>query len=154
MGSLVSQQIPTWSTIINGGVNRELSPSERAAYDAPYPSEELKAATRVYPQLVPQLDEHMSVEENKGAWRRVFANWQRPLLTLFSDSDPVSKGGEVQWRQVVPGANLPGIPHQMLKGGHFIQEDAGDEIVKIMLDFIRNFPVARQEPTQVTVAKL
>ena len=44
----------------------ELSDEELNAYEAPFPSEEYKVASRHYPQLVPQTDEHMSVEENKG----------------------------------------------------------------------------------------
>ena len=83
----------------------------------------------------------MSVEENKGALKRIFGKWTRPFLTLFSDNDPVTKGGEKLWKKIVPGAKIEGIPHQILKGGHFIQEDKSEEIVDIMLKFINDFPV-------------
>ena len=46
----------------------------------------------------------MSVEENKGAWRRVFRRWNKPFITLFGDKDAVSRGGERPWKELVPGA--------------------------------------------------
>jgi haloalkane dehalogenase len=70
-----------------------MSEEELAPYEAPFPSEEYKSATRVLPQLVPQFDEHASVEENKGAWKRVFNKWDKPFLTLFTDKDAVTRGG-------------------------------------------------------------
>ena len=138
--SVASQELPSWGALVQDSTLRTLSAHEVAAYDMPFPSEQYKPATRVFPQLVPQSDAHMSVEENKGAYRRVLSRWTKPLLTLFSDSDPVSAGGEKFWKKI-PGAKLPGIPHSILHGGHFVQEDAGEEIARRMLQFMRDFPV-------------
>lgn len=140
--SVMSQKIPKWSTILQTGCDCTLDEDELAAYDAPYPDESFKAATRVYPQLVPQFDEHMSVEENKGAWKRVFSNFRRPCLTLFASNDAVSRDGEKIWQELCPGAKIPGIPHQLLDGGHFIQEDQGGRICEIMIKFISDFPAS------------
>jgi len=41
-----------------------MTQEEKEAYEAPFPSEEFKAATRSVPHLVPQYDKHASVEEN------------------------------------------------------------------------------------------
>jgi haloalkane dehalogenase len=184
--ALISQMMPSWTLLMQSGTNSNLEDSELAAYEAPFPSEDYKVATRVYPQLVPQMDEHMSVEENKGgpapariahvfactvrvsvlnrlaalpwylysiclllspgAFRRVFMQFKRPVLTLFSDNDAVTKGGEQIWQSICPGAKLPGIPHQIMPGSHFLQEDCGDEICKIMIEFIANFPVDLPAP--------
>lgn len=152
--SSISQESPTWSSIIQAGSNKHMDQASLRAYDVPFPSEDYKPATRVYPQLVPQFDGHMSVEENKGALKRVFSQWTRPFLTLFSNNDPVSRGGERFWKELVPGAKLPGIPHQILNGGHFVQEDAPDQIVQIMLKFIHDFPVDLKHHTLSTRAKL
>ena len=150
--SIASQGLESWGALVQDSTLRTLSAAEVAAYDAPFPTEEYKPATRVYPQLVPQSDAHMSVEENKGAFRRVLSRWQKPLLTLFSDSDPVSAGGERFWKGI-PGAKLTGIPHTILHGGHFVQEDAGDEIVRLMLQLMRDFPVDAP-PNNVASARL
>eukprot|EP00041_Stephanoeca_diplocostata_P021579 m.504242 g.504242 ORF g.504242 m.504242 type:complete len:339 (-) comp21857_c2_seq4:756-1772(-) len=139
--SVISQQVPDWGKIIQSGCNRKLSEDERNAYDAPYPSEQYKAAPRTYPQLVPQFDQHPSVEENKGAFRRVLSKWNRPLLTLFGSDDAITAGGERMFKENCPGARLPGVEHAILHANHFIQEDAGAEIVSRMLQFIKTFPL-------------
>lgn len=137
---VVSQQIPTWGPLVNNGTVRNLTPAEEAAYDAPFPSEDLKAGSREFPRIVPQFPEHCSVEENKGAWRRVFDRWDKPLLTLFGDSDNVTKGGEGLWKKRVPGAS--GQPHRIVEAaGHFIQEDQPAELVDHIVNFIRSNPV-------------
>mmetsp|Transcript_2318 Transcript_2318/g.3625 ORF Transcript_2318/g.3625 Transcript_2318/m.3625 type:complete len:157 (+) Transcript_2318:1-471(+) len=137
---VVSQKAPSWGDIIKGGVERALTEAEQAAYNAPFPSEEFKSASREFPRLVPQFDDHGSVEENKGAWRRIFERWNKPFLTLFSDKDPVSKGGELIWQKKVPGAQ--GRSHCIIEdAGHFLQEDKPQELVAHLKKFILENPV-------------
>ena len=113
--------------VASGCVIRKLSDEERAAYDAPFPTEEYKAATRVMPQIVPATQEHHSVEENLGARKRVFSQWDKPFLTLFSDEDAITKGLEKTFHDALPGTK--GQQHFCIKGaGHFLQEDSGPEI--------------------------
>eukprot|EP00937_MAST-01D_sp_MAST-1D-sp2_P006668 g6668.t1 len=135
----ISQQVPAWSMMVSATCRSPLPEASAAAYDAPFPSERFKAATRVFPRLVPQSDDHMSVEENAGAWRRVFARWRRPLLTLFSADDPVSRGGEAPWKEHVPGAR--GQAHEIVPdAGHFIQEDQPRLVCERLLAFVRATP--------------
>jgi haloalkane dehalogenase len=83
---------------------------------------------------VPVTPEHGSVAENKAAWE-VLSKFSKPVLTLFSDSDPVSKGGERVFQERVPGTK--GQPHTIIKdAGHFLQEDAPDELVAHIHRFI------------------
>merc|ERR1712118_305448 len=118
---------------------------EKAAYEAPFPSEAFMVASREFPRMVPQFDDHASVEENKGAWRRVFSRWHKPLLTLFADQDNVSRGGEQIWQQAVPGAK--GQPHEIIRdAGHFLQEDKPLEIVDKILAFVKSNPVPLNPP--------
>jgi len=141
----VSQQVPEWGWLISRGCSRGLSDEERRAYDAPFPNERYKAASREFPRLVPQFEDHASVEENKGAWRRVFRRWSKPLLTLFASDDKVSSGGEKIWQETVPGAK--GQPHEIIQGaGHFLQEDKPREIVSKMLAWMRATPVPLNPP--------
>lgn len=148
---VVSQQVPNWGAMVAAGCVRELTSAEQRAYEAPFPSEAFKAASREFPRLVPQFSNHGSVEENKGAWRRVFERWNKPFLTLFSDSDAVSRGGEKPWQERVPGAR--GQKHHIVQSaGHFLQEDQPQVLVEQLLDFIRSNPAALNPPP--TVAKL
>jgi haloalkane dehalogenase len=73
---------------------------------------------------------------NHVAWKRVLSKWAKPFLTTFSDSDAITRGTErVFWKRV-PGTK--GQPHLTLEGaGHFLQEDKGEELAGIILDFIR-----------------
>ncbi|MDO9488276.1 MAG: haloalkane dehalogenase, partial [Sphingomonadaceae bacterium] len=108
---------------------RELSAAEIAAYDAPYPDESYKAGARVFPRLVPVTPEHASVAENKAAWE-VLAGLDIPFITAFSDSDPITGGGEKIFHERLPAAK--GQPHVTLKGAHFLQEDCPDDIVALL----------------------
>jgi haloalkane dehalogenase len=128
----MSQSIPVFPAgmIVNMGTQRELSPEEIAAYDAPYPDESYKAAARIFPTFVPVTAEHASVAENKAAWA-VLERFDKPFLTAFSDSDPVTKGGERVFQERVPGAK--GQPHVIIQGGgHFLQEDRPEEIAALL----------------------
>jgi haloalkane dehalogenase len=131
-----SQSVPQFPVgfIVNGGTTRELTPAEVAAYDAPFPNEGFKAGARQFPALVPVTPEHASVAENKAAWE-VLSRFDKPVVTCFSDKDAVTAGGEKVFIERVPGAH--GQPHTIVAGGgHFLQEDAPEELVRIILDHI------------------
>ena len=120
--------------ILSMGCRRSLSEAEKAAYEAPFPDESFKAGARRFPALVPITPEHGSVAENKAAWK-VLERFTKPFLTAFSDSDPVTKGGEILFQQRVPGAK--GQKHVTIAdAGHFLQEDKPDEIADLIHEFI------------------
>lgn len=132
----VSQSMPVFpaGAFVNMGSQRELSEAEIAAYDAPYPDETYKAAARVFPTFVPITPGHPSVAENKAAWK-VLERFDKPFLTAFSDSDPVTRGGERPFQARVPGAK--GQAHLTIEGGgHFLQEDRPAEIAALIDRFI------------------
>ncbi len=57
------------------------------------------------------------------------------LLTAFSDHDPVTAGGDKVLQKLIPGAKAQ--PHTTIKGGgHFLQEDCGEEFARVVVDFI------------------
>ncbi len=61
--------------------------------------------------------------------------FDKPFLLAFSDSDPVTKGGDAPFRSKVPGAQ--GQPHTTIEGaGHFLQEDRGPELARVIDEFI------------------
>lgn len=105
--------------IVQAGTKRRLSAAEVAAYDAPFPTRASKVAARVFPSLVP-LGENVAVPDQRAAWA-VLERWDKPFLCAFSDGDPITRGGDAQFRARVPGA--AGMTHATLHGGHFIQED-------------------------------
>ncbi len=119
--------------IIQKASRRTLSDAEVAAYDAPFPSDRYKAATRAFPLLVPTTPDDPASEANRSAWR-AFEQWDRPFLTLFSDKDPITRGGERLWQSRVPGA--ANQAHAVMRGGgHFLQEDCGAELATALIEF-------------------
>ncbi|MFM8499725.1 MAG: haloalkane dehalogenase [Chakrabartia sp.] len=116
--------------IIQAGTKRRFSPAEFAAYDAPFPTRAAKAAARIFPSLVPVEDTNPAVPDQLAAWT-VFEAWNKPFLCAFSDGDPITRGGDAQFRERVPGTK--GLLHRTLKGGHFIQEDDPKGFVDALL---------------------
>lgn len=107
--------------IVNSGCFKQFGPEEMKAYDAPFPSARYKAGARAFPRLVPVTPDDPASEANRAAWK-VLERWQKPFLTTFSNGDPITRGGDKYLQGRIPGAQ--GMPHQILKGGHFLQEDA------------------------------
>jgi len=63
---------------------------------------------------------------NREAWK-VLEAFEKPFLTLFGDSDFVTLGAEKVLQARIPGC--AGQPHRIVqRAGHFIQEDAGEEV--------------------------
>jgi haloalkane dehalogenase len=135
-----SQETPNFHVggIVNGGCATTLAPEVIAAYDAPFPDDTYKEGARQFPMLVPTSADDPAAEANRAAWK-VLEQWDKPFLTAFSDSDPITAGAEKVFQSVVPGAR--GREHPTITGaGHFLQEDKGEELAAAIVDFIRSTP--------------
>ncbi|OJJ17337.1 haloalkane dehalogenase [marine bacterium AO1-C] len=132
-----SQEVPEFPVggIIQRATTTQLSDDIVAAYNAPYPDETYKAGARIFPALVPDSSDNVESEANRNAWK-VLSQWKKPFLTCFGDSDPITKGGDLFFQKMIPGAK--GQAHTTVAGGgHFIQEDRGEELAQIVNDFIK-----------------
>ncbi|MPZ86011.1 MAG: alpha/beta fold hydrolase [Actinophytocola sp.] len=123
---------------VQAGCRSTLPAEVRAAYDAPFPDESFKAAPRAMPGLVPvSLDDPASAA-NRAAWE-VLRRWDKPFLTAFGDSDPITGPMAPVLRERIPGAR--GQDHRTLTAaGHFLQEDAGERLGEIVAGFVRGLP--------------
>jgi haloalkane dehalogenase len=120
--------------IVKGACVGELTPEVIAAYDAPFPDDRYKAGARQFPLLVPNRPDDPAAPANRNAWK-VFARWQKPFLTAFSDSDPVTRGSDLLFQKLIPGAKDQA--HTTIVGaGHFLQEDKGPELAQVVVEFI------------------
>ncbi|MGI2169953.1 haloalkane dehalogenase [Shewanella sp. MF05960] len=105
-----------------------------AAYDAPFPDERYKEGARQFPLLVPITPDDPAADKNRAAWK-VLSQWQKPFLTAFSDSDPITKGGDALMQKLIPGTQ--GQKHTtIVSGGHFLQEDKGEVLAEVVVQFI------------------
>jgi len=126
------------SRIVDFGCRRSLSAAERRAYDAPFPSSAYKAGARAFPKLVPSTPNDPATAANRRAWE-VLEKWQKPFLTTFSNGDPITRGADRYLRKRIPGAE--GQKHTTLRGGHFLQEDAGPEFAEAVNELIADTPI-------------
>jgi haloalkane dehalogenase len=132
-----SQTVPELpiGRIVSGAVARGLTPDVVAAYDAPFPDESYKAGARQFPTLVPASPDDPASEANRRAWVGL-EHFERPFVTAFGDSDPITRGGDRQLQARIPGCK--GQPHTTLtKAGHFLQEDVGPELAQVAIDLVR-----------------
>ncbi|MFZ0666208.1 MAG: haloalkane dehalogenase [Acidimicrobiales bacterium] len=133
-----SQQVDVMpiGAIVNFGTTTDLSAEVIAAYDAPFPEERFKEGARQFPLLVPTSPEDPSNASNRQAWEQL-EKFDKPFLCAFSDSDPITKGADRQFRERVPGCR--GQSHvTIVGGGHFLQEDRGEDLARAVTDFIRS----------------
>jgi haloalkane dehalogenase len=122
--------------LVASGCVQGLAASDRAAYDAPFPDETYKAGPRAMPLLVPTRPDDVENGPNRAAWDAL-GRYDRPFLCAFSDSDPITGPMAPVLRAHVPGA--AGLDHPTIAGaGHFLQEDAGAELGRVIAAFVRD----------------
>ena len=131
-----SQKAPTLpvGNIVKGGCKTDVPPEVVAAYDAPFPDETYKAGARKFPLLVPIRSDDPASAANLKAWE-VLRGWEKPFLCAFSDGDDITRGSDRAFQRAVPGTK--GQPHTtIVGGGHFLQEDNGEELAAAVVAFI------------------
>jgi haloalkane dehalogenase len=120
---------------VQGGCRRQMSDTERAGYDAPFPADEYCTGPRAMPGLVPTSPDDPAAAANKAAWAKLSVS-PTPMLVAFSDSDPITGPMAAIFAREMRGAQ--GIDHPVIRGaGHFLQEDAGEELARHIVAFLR-----------------
>ena len=114
-----------------------LSQAEKAAYDAPFPDASYQAGALIFPLLAltspKDVDQFWFFTE---AWE-VYDKWEKPFLTAYGKSDPLTGWFDKIFHENIPGAK--GQPHTEFSDGiHFIQEQYGLELAEILIKFIGN----------------
>jgi haloalkane dehalogenase len=122
-------------TLVGGDA---IDPAVIAAYEAPFPDKTYKAGAMQFPLLVPIAPDDPGSEPMRRA-RQVLSQWTRPALVMFSDGDPITRGGDRFFRKLIPSAKDQ--PEITIQGAsHFLQEDQGEEIAQHILAFIERTP--------------
>jgi haloalkane dehalogenase len=112
---------------------RVLTHAERAAYDAPFPSKEYQTGALVFPRLVPTRIDQPGSYENQLAIERL-KQLELPVLLPWGDADPITAPSEPHLRSIFKNV-APPLP--IAGAGHFIQEDAGEEVAGHIVRWMR-----------------
>ncbi len=135
-----SQEVPEMpiGRIVAGGCATDVPEHVVSAYDAPFPDESYKEGARQFPMLVPNRPDDPASDDNRRAWD-VLRGFEKPFLCAYSDQDPITKGADALFRDLVPGTK--GQAHTTIEGGgHFLQEDRGPELAEVVVSFVRANP--------------
>ncbi len=128
--------LPCGMIVRRSAVNRESITDEIvAAYDAPFPDVSYKAGAQIFPRLVPIEPDQPGAREMRET-SEALSRWTKPALVMFSDGDPVTRGGDRFFRKLIPSAKDE--PELVIEGaGHFLQEEKGGEIARHIVSFIK-----------------
>jgi haloalkane dehalogenase len=116
------------------GFKRPVDPRALEQYKMSHRTAATRATIAAFPKMIPTSDKHPNAEY---VWEieRTLAKWDVPVLVMFSDKDIAFKVGEGQRiANMVPNGRFQ-IVHN---AGHYLQEDAGEEIAEGMVTFLRN----------------
>lgn len=123
-------------TLVTGD---KTDPQVIAAYEAPFPDVIFKAGAMQFPLLVPVTPDDPGSAGMRNA-RAALSKWNKPALVMFSDGDPVTRGGDRFFRRLIPTAAEQ--PEIVIRGAsHFLQDDAGEEIARHIVEFVDRTPV-------------
>lgn len=135
-----SQETPNFHVggIVKGGCRTKLDEATIAAYDAPFPDDTFKEGARQFPLLVPTSPDDPAAPGNRRAWGLLTA-FTKPFLCAFSDQDPITAGADQVLKELIPGSK--GQAHTVIEGGgHFLQEDRGEELAAVVAGFVAATP--------------
>lgn len=122
------------SRIVEYATNTALTEAEAAAYDAPYPTLQHKAAVRTLPSMAAAIE-----QQSAPAWEEL-GKFERPFLFLAGEQDPNlgSRANQKRLTDHIPGAE--GQPHERFEAHHFIQEDIGPTLADRVIRFMQANP--------------
>jgi haloalkane dehalogenase len=119
---------------VEAGCRRPMAVDISAGYDAPFPDDSYSAGPRAMPGLVPTTPDDPASESNRAAWKAL-CDSPTPMLVAFSDSDPITGPMAEIFASQMRGAH--GVEHPVItNAGHFLQEDAGEELAEAIVRFL------------------
>lgn len=111
---------------------RQLNDAEAAAYAAPFPSKEYQMGALVFPRLVPIRKDHPGAYANRCAIERL-KQLTLPVFLPWGEKDAITAPSEAFLRSVFQNC---APPIKIAGAGHFIQEDAGEELAALILNWM------------------
>ena len=118
--------------LVRGACKRDPGDAVIAAYDAPFPSPAAKAGARSFPLMLPTTPEMPGAAAGQRVLDALRAD-TRPKLMLWADADPVLP---LSTGRRFAGALGTDLDHVIAGASHFLQEDAGADIGRLIADWL------------------
>jgi haloalkane dehalogenase len=134
-----SEDLPV-SFLIRAGCKRPPTPGVVAAYDAPFPNPASKAGARAFPLIAPTSPQMEGAATGQRVLDRLGTD-ARPKLIIWGEGDailPVESG--YRFARAI-GAD---IDHVIKGVGHYLQEDAGQQLGRMILRWLKSEVPARR----------
>ncbi|MCJ8324224.1 MAG: alpha/beta fold hydrolase [Rhizobiales bacterium] len=114
------------------GFHKKIDSRVKQQYLAPHPTPASRAGVAAFPKLVPGRPNHVNYDYMVNM-SETLKKWDLPVLVMFSDKDIAFKVADGQnIAKMVPNGRFIKIRN----AGHFLQEDAGEELADNMIEFL------------------
>ena len=120
------------SKALGAGFRRSVDPRAMQNYRAPHADPKNRAGICAFPKLIPNRADHPNAQYIDQI-KTELANWSIPAMVIFPDGDMAWKPDE--GRQIAE--LLHGEFHLINNAGHYLQEDAGEEVAGHMVNFLK-----------------
>ena len=118
--------------LVRGGCRRDPGDAVITAYDAPFPTPQSKAGARAFPLMLPTSPNAPGAQAGQRVLDALRGDG-RPKLMLWADSDPVLPLSTGERFAAALGTE---IAHVIPDAGHFLQEDAGEQVGRLIADWL------------------
>jgi haloalkane dehalogenase len=122
--------------LVRGACKNDPGDEVIAAYDAPYSNAESKAGARAFPLMLPTTPETPGAKAGQRVLDALRGD-ERAKLLLWADSDPVLT---LQTGERFAAALGTELDHVIADASHFLQEDQGPEIGRLIADWLVSTP--------------
>lgn len=118
--------------LVRGGCRSDPGDAVVAAYDAPFHVPEAKAGPRAFPLLIPRTPDEPGAAAGSRTLAALAAD-TRPLLVVWAEHDPVLPLDVGRRFAAAIGAE---VAHIVPEAGHFLQEDQGPLLGRLLADWL------------------
>lgn len=119
--------------VLPRSVLRKLSDQEMAAYRAPFLDRDARLQTLVWPRQIPIDGEPADVTAIVESYGKAMSQSTLPKLLIVGEPGAIVKGRTLEFCRTWPNQT-----EVTVKGVHFLQEDAPDEIGKALQEFMKS----------------
>lgn len=125
------------ATILACKNKKQMAPQVKAGYLAPYNNYANRIANLRFVQDIPMTPEDASYPHLQKVEQGLEKFKNHPMLIVWGGKDFVFNRDFLQrWQEFFPQAQVKEFPD----AGHYVVEDAGDEILPLMKDFLQENP--------------